>query len=376
MSPLGLVAGGVLLVWFQPPVLTIVRFFRYFHSHEDDLKLLTLIYRGAVMLLSKFIEGFVFGVSKTNRLDNMNNSEEEKLLLVAKQVSTGTNKVKERIQQKTPQIPEKKADVVEKPEASLKEEQNKNAEGATHLVVGVKEESKKKINDILNLPNNSFYPQTEEKPGEDVQSVEYVPYDPTIFPNTLINDEIVNNAIDETTRMKEDPIEDKVKISLKKFNLDLNSVTSNNKGSGLFEEVNLAPIVENERGEEFEKDTKNNQKVETERLLIVDIEPVEEGELAVQNLDTFKSKGKLQRKGNTNENNNLKTLGEDFNRNAQTSKSELDLNHVPAEEYNTLAVIGKQFKDNLEKTQSEVEEEMLKDWFQKMEDALKEVQSR
>ena len=357
MSPLGLVAGGVLLVWFQPPVLTIVRFFRYFHSHEDDLKLLTLIYRGAVMLLSKFIEGFVFGVSKTNRLDNMNNSEEEKLLLVAKQVSTGTNKVKERIQQKTPQIQEKKADVVEKPEASLKEEQNKNAEGATHLVVGVKEESKKKINDILNLPNKNFYQHT-------------------ILPNTLINDEIVNNAIDETTRMKEDPIEDKVKISLKEFNLDLNSVTSNNKGSGLFEEVNLAPIVENERGEEFEKDTKNNQKVETERLLIVDIEPVEEGELAVQNLDTFKSKGKLQRKGNTNENNNLKTLGEDFNRNAQTSKSELDLNHVPAEEYNTLAVIGKQFKDNLEKTQSEVEEEMLKDWFQKMEDALKDVQSR
>jgi len=91
-------------------------------------------------------------------------------------------------------------------------------------------------------------------------------------------------------------------------------------------------------------------------------------------LDTFESKGKLQRKGNTNENNNLKTLGEDFNRNAQTSKPELDLNHVPAEEYNTLA--GKQFKDNLEKTRSEVEEEMLKAWFQKMEDALKEVQSR
>ena len=116
---------------------------------------------------------------------------------------------------------------------------------------------------------------------------------------------------------------------------------------------------------------RKNQKVEKERLVIVEIEPVEEGELAVQNLDT---KGKLQRKGNTNENNNLKTLGEDFNRNAQTSKPELDLNHVPVEEYNTLA--GKQFKDNLEKTRSEVEEEMLKDWFQKMEDALKEVQSR
>ena len=324
------------------------------------------------MLLSKFIEGFVFGVSKTNRLDNINNSEEDKLVLVAMEVSTGTNKVEEQIKQKTPQIQEKKADVVESPEASLKEEQNKNAGGATHLVVGVKEESKKKI-DILNLPNKNFYQQTEEKPGEGVQSVEYVPYDPTIFPNTLINDEIVNNAIDETTRMKEDPIEDKVKISLKEFNLDLNSVTSNNKGSGLFEEVNLAPIIASERGEEFEKETKKNQKVEKEKLLIVEIEPVEEGELAVQNLDT---KGKLQRKGNTNENNNLKTLGEDFNRNAQTSKSELDLNHVPAEEYNTLAVIGKQFKDNLEKTRSEVEEEMLKDWFQKMEDALKEVQSR
>ena len=325
------------------------------------------------MLLSKFIEGFVFGVSKTNRLDNINNSEEDKLVLVAMEVSTGTNKVEEQIKQKTPQIQEKKADVVESPEASLKEEQNKNAGGATRLVVGVKEESKKKITDILNLPNKDFYQQNEEKPGEDVQSVEYVPYDPTIFPNTLINDEIVNNAIDETTRMKEDPIEDKVKISLKEFNLDLNSVTSNNKGSGLFEEVNLAPIIASERGEEFEKETKKNQKVEKEKLLIVEIEPVEEGELAVQNLDT---KGKLQRKGNTNENNNLKTLGEDFNRNAQTSKSELDLNHVPAEEYNTLAVIGKQFKDNLEKTRSEVEEEMLKDWFQKMEDALKEVQSR
>ena len=321
------------------------------------------------MLLSKFIEGFVFGVSKTN----INNAEEEKLLLIAKQVSTGTNKVEERIKQKTPQIQEKKADVVESPEASLKEEQNKNAGGATHLVVGVKEESKKKITDILNLPNKDFYQQNEEKPGEDVQSVEYVPYDPTIFPNTLINDEIVNNAIDETTRMKEDPIEDKVKISLKEFNLDLNSVTSNNKGSGLFEEVNLAPIVASERGEEFEKDAKNNQNLEKERLLIVEIEPVEEGELAVQNLDT---KGKLQRKGNTNENNNLKTLEEDFNKNAQTSKPELDLNHVPAKVYNTLAVIGKQFKDNLEKTRSEVEEEMLKDWFQKMEDALKEVQSR
>ena len=317
------------------------------------------------MLLSKFIEGFVFGVSKTN----INNAEEEKLLLIAKQVSTGTNKVEEQIKQKTPQIQEKKADAVERPEASLKEEQNKNAGGATHLVVGVKEESKKKINDILNVPNKNFYQQTEEKPGEDVQSVEYVPYDPTIFPKTLINDEIVNNAIDETTRMKEDPIEDKVKISLKEFNLDLNSVTSNNKGSGLFEEVNLAPIVASERGEEFEKETKKNQKVEKERLLIVEIEPVEEGELAVENLNT---KGKLQRKGNTNENNNLKTLGEDFNRNAQTSKPELDLNHVLAEEYNTLAVIGKQFKDNLEKTRSEVEEEMLKDWFQKMEDALKE----
>ena len=323
------------------------------------------------MLLSKFIEGFVFGVSKTN----INNAEEEKLLLIAKQVSTGTNKVEEQIKQKTPQIQEKKADVVKRPEASLKEEQNKNAEGATRLVVGVKEESKKKI-DILNLPNKDFHQQTEEKPGEDVQSVEYVPYDPTIFPNTLINDEIVNNAIDETTRMKEDPIEDKVKISLKEFNLDLNSVTSNNKGSGLFEEVNLAPIVASERGEEFEKETKKNQKVEKEKLLIVEIEPVEGEELAVQNFDTFKSKGKLQRKGNTNENNNMKTLGEDFNRNAQTSKSELDLNHVPAEEYNTLAVVGKQFKDNLEKTRSEVEEEMLKDWFQKMEDALKEVQSR
>ena len=328
------------------------------------------------MLLSKFIEGFVFGVSKTNRLDNINNFEEEKLQLVAKQVSTETNKVEERIKQTTLQIPEKKADVVERPEASLKEEQNKNAEGATHLVVGVKEESKKKINDILNLPNKDFYQKNEEKLGEHVQSVVYVPYDPTIFPNTLINDEIVNNAIDETTRMKEDPIEDKVKISLKEFNQDLNSVTSNNKGSGLFEEVNLAPIVANERGEEFEKGTKNNQKVEKERLLIVEIEPVEEGELAVQNFDSIKSKGKLQMKGNTNENNNLKTLGEDFNRNAQLSKSELDLNHVPAEEYNTLAVIGKQFKDNLEKTRSEVEEEMLKDWFQKMEDALKEVQSR
>ena len=88
------------------------------------------------MLLSKFIEGFVFGVSKTNRLDNINNSEEEKLLLIAKQVSTGTNKVEEQIKQKTPQIQEKKADVVKRPEASLKEEQNKNAEGATRLVVG------------------------------------------------------------------------------------------------------------------------------------------------------------------------------------------------------------------------------------------------
>ena len=30
VSPLGLVAGGVLLLWFQPPVLTIVRFFATF----------------------------------------------------------------------------------------------------------------------------------------------------------------------------------------------------------------------------------------------------------------------------------------------------------------------------------------------------------
>mgnify|MGYP001489309249 CR=1 FL=1 len=81
------------------------------------------------MLLAKFIEGFIFGIKKTNRLDDNDNvSGGNELLILADQVSTGIKEVEEQLKQ-APVLREQNGsneneaeDVVPYPENTLEKE--------------------------------------------------------------------------------------------------------------------------------------------------------------------------------------------------------------------------------------------------------------
>ena len=321
------------------------------------------------MLLAKFIEGFIFGIKKTNRLDNDDVSGGEELLILADQVSTGIKEVEEQLNQ-APVVPEENGsdeneaeDVVNRdPENSLEKETNEKAGGEqTRWWLAVKEEEKGEGSrkDLLDLANN-FYQKAQKENKEKTKTVEYVPYNPAKFPkdkkNTTIHDETVNNAIDvqenkieETERTVADQIVDKVKMSIVAFdeergdNLNLvsndnnlNFVSNDNKGTGFFEEVDLAPTIGSGGGEKeevIENKIEVDDNLETEGIGMFDKVGVAVKVEPVETKDEF-----------------------------QDDKEKEKLIMIEKEK-------------NLTKSEAELEDEMLTDWFQKMEDALNGVKT-
>ena len=392
------------------------------------------------MLLAKFIEGFIFGIKKTKRLDENPGEElliladkvstgikevedqldddfEEELLMMADQVSTGIEEedvnqaavVEEEDGRDADAEPETSSgvggdgtganslenngtEVVGEPENSLDKETIKevddSVEEETRWWLAFKEEEENSETaeeegsrkDLLDLANN-FYQKAHQK--EKIKTAEYVPFDPTVFMDgeekTTINDELINNTIDETERMDGDQIVNKVKISMKEFNKEIDDdmnkgtgfnneiddnlilvnankgtgfnkeidnlglVSSDNKGEGFFEEVDLAPTIVivdvGGKEEKFEKENDENAKSEGVGLfdkvdVVVEVKPV----------------------GTKMEFENDKEMND-------------QLKEVTTENVVQLVID----KEEIDKTESQLEDQMLTDWFQKMEDALNGV---
>ena len=386
-------------------------------------------------------EGFIFGIKKTKRLDENPGEElliladkvstgikevedqldEEDLLMIADQLSTGTGE--EDVNQAAvveeedgrgekedavgePEtssgvggdgiggnsLENKGTEVVGEPENSLDKETIKevddSVEEETRWWLAFKEEEENSETaeeegsrkDLLDLANN-FYQKAHHK--EKIKTAEYVPFDPTVFMDgeekTTINDELINNTIDETERMDGDQIVNKVKISMKEFNKEIDDdmnkgtgfnkeiddnlilvnankgtgfnkeidnlglVSSDNKGEGFFEEVDLAPTIVivdvGGKEEKFEKENEKNAKSEGVGLfdkvdVVVEVKPV----------------------GTKMEFENDKEMND-------------QLKEVTTENLVQLVID----KEEIDKTESQLEDQMLTDWFQKMEDALNGV---
>ena len=372
------------------------------------------------MLLAKFVEGFIFGIQKkTNRLDDDDDSREEELLILADQVSTGIKEVEEQVNQVAQVIEEENRNkdanaVTREPDKGLEKEKSEKEVGGeqTRWWLGVKkeEDSNKKEEeehgnkeeeeeeveehgketveegsrkDLLDLANN-FYQKAHKENHEKIKTVEYVPYDPAKFPKGDKN--IVNNTIDiqgskieETERMDAEQIVDKVKMSIVEFDKEMGEdlilvsnkdrgensinnkgngfnkeneenyilVSNSNKGTGLFQEVNLAPTftkeVGGEKKEELEKDDDN---VETEGVGMFDNVGVP------VNVEPVETKTEIQ-------------VGKETN-------NELIEKEATKEK---VATTEEEKEKNLLKSEAELEDEMLTDWFQKMEDALNGVKT-
>ena len=394
------------------------------------------------MLLAKFIEGFIFGIKKTKRLDE---NPGEELLILADKVSTGIKEVEDQLDDEEELLmmadqvstgigeedvnqagvveeedgrgekedavgePETSSgvggdgiggnslenngtEVVGEPENSLDKETIKevddSVEEETRWWLAFKEEEENSETaeeegsrkDLLDLANN-FYQKAHHK--EKIKTAEYVPFDPTVFMDgeekTTINDELINNTIDETERMDGDQIVNKVKISMKEFNKEIDDdmnkgtgfnneiddnlilvnankgtgfnkeidnlglVSSDNKGEGFFEEVDLAPTIVivdvGGKEEKFEKENDENAKSEGVGLfdkvdVVVEVKPV----------------------GTKMEFENDKEMKD-------------QLKEVTTENVVQLVID----KEEIDKTESQLEDQMLTDWFQKMEDALNGV---
>lgn len=246
------------------------------------------------MLHAKFIEGFIFGIKKTNRLDD-NVSGGKELLILADKVSTGIKEVEEQLNQahvlreQNGSNENETEDVVSSdPENSLEKETSEKAGGEQtrwwlggtekeEEQEGVKEveqeeeqqeekteeeeqqeeveqqqektkEEESSRKDLLDLANN-FYQKAHMENQDKVKTVEYVPYDAKTFPkghkNTTILDEVVTidtidvvegKKIEETERMEADQIVAKVKISIVEFDKKREENLNNNKETGFDEE--------------------------------------------------------------------------------------------------------------------------------------------
>ena len=341
------------------------------------------------MLLAKFIEGFIFGIKKTNRLDD--DSRGEELLILADQVSTGIKEVEDQLNQGPVSQKENGGDEKEDADTVNREPENSLDKETIHEVGGeqtrwwlaVKEEEKGEGSrkDLLDLANN-FYQKAQKENKEKTKTVEYVPYNPAKFPkdkkNTTIHDETVNNAIDvqenkieETERTVADQIVDKVKMSIVAFdeeredNLNLvsndnnlslvsndnnlNFVSNDNKGTGFFEEVDLAPTIGSGGGEKeevIENKIEVDDNLETEGIGMFDKVGV------LVKVEQMETKADFQD-------------GKDINN---------DLMETEGTAANVVLMIEEEIDENTLKTEAELEDEMLTDWFQKMEDALNGVQ--
>ena len=341
------------------------------------------------MLLAKFIEGFIFGIKKTNRLDG--DSRGEELLILADQVSTGIKEVEDQLNQGPVSQKENGGDEKEDADTVNREPENSLDKETVHEVGGeqtrwwlaVKEEEKGEGSrkDLLDLANN-FYQKAQKENKEKTKTVEYVPYNPAKFPkdkkNTTIHDETVNNAIDvqenkieETERTVADQIVDKVKMSIVAFdeerednlnlvsndnNLNLvsndnnlNLVSNDNKGTGFFEEVDLAPTIGSGGGEKeevIENKIEVDDNLETEGIGMFDKVGV------LVKVEQMETKADFQD-------------GKDINN---------DLMETEGTAESVVLMIEEETDENTLKTEAELEDEMLTDWFQKMEDALNGVQ--
>ena len=350
------------------------------------------------MLLAKFIEGFIFGIKKTNRLDD--DSRGEELLILADQVSTGIKEVEDQLNQGPVSQKENGGDEKEDADTVNREPENSLDKETIHKVGGeqtrwwlaVKEEEKGEGSrkDLLDLANN-FYQKAQKENKEKTKTVEYVPYNPAKFPkdkkNTTIHDETVNNAIDvqenkieETERTVADQIVDKVKMSIVAFdeerednlnlvsndnNLNLvsndnnlssvsndnnlNFVSNDNKGTGFFEEVDLAPTIGSGGGEKeevIENKIEVDDNLETEGIGMFDKVGV------LVKVEQMETKADFQD-------------GKDINN---------DLMETEGTAESVVLMIEEETDENTLKTEAELEDEMLTDWFQKMEDALNGVQ--
>ena len=341
------------------------------------------------MLLAKFIEGFIFGIKKTNRLDD--DSRGEELLILADQVSTGIKEVEDQLNQGPVSQKENGGDEKEDADTVNREPENSLDKETIHEVGGeqtrwwlaVKEEEKGEGSrkDLLDLANN-FYQKAQKENKEKTKTVEYVPYNPAKFPkdkkNTTIHDETVNNAIDvqenkieETERTVADQIVDKVKMSIVAFdeeredNLNLvsndnnlslvsndnnlNFVSNDNKGTGFFEEVDLAPTIgsgDGEKEEVIENKIEVDDNLETEGIGMFDKVGV------LVKVEQMETKADFQD-------------GKDINN---------DLMETEGTAESVVLMKEEETDENTLKTEAELEDEMLTDWFQKMEDALNGVQ--
>ena len=403
------------------------------------------------MLLAKFIEGFIFGIKKTNRLDDNDNvSGGKELLILADQVSI--KEVEEQLKQ-APVLreqngsneneaedvvirdPEKVEDVVNRdPEKSLEKETSEKAGGEQtrwwlggtekeEEQEGVKEveqeeeqqeekteeeeqqeeveqqqektkeeEEESSRKDLLDLANN-FYQKAHMENQDKVKTVEYVPYDAKTFPkghkNTTILDEVVTidtidvvdgKKIEETERMEADQIVDKVKISIVEFDKEREENLNNNKETGFDEEKeeNLILLNTNNKGTEFNKDREEN-------LMLVSSS--NKGTGLFEEVDLTPAIIKEANDGKTEEiEKAIKDEGivetEDI---GMFDKVSVTVNVEPVEtkdefqddkEKEKLIMTEKEKEKNLIKSEAELEDEMLTDWFQKMEDALNGVKTR